>query len=281
MPYLRTKEVGLFYELAGHGLPVLMIHGVGVPGSGWGPQVCALKSRCQLLTFDNRGVGRSVPCRGAISIETMAQDARRLLDEVGWKSAHVVGHSMGGAIAQHLAVTDPKRVRSLVLACTFARGRDGARLTPWVLWMSLRARIGTARMRRRAFLKMLFPEEHVLEQGPDALASQMSILLGRDLAVQPPVMMRQLQALRRSDLSGRLGELKNLPVLTLSAERDPIAPVAQGKRLATAIPGAVFEQIPNASHGVMIQKADLVNERLYWFIQGAEQTRAETRLCRF
>ena len=273
MPYLRAKEVGLFYEMAGHGLPVLLIHGVGVPGSGWGPQVRGLKDRCELLTYDNRGVGRSIPCRGTMSIEAMARDARRLLDDAGWKSAHVVGHSLGGVIAQQLALTNPDRVRSLVLACTFHRGKDGARVTPWVLWMSLRTRIGTLRMRRRAFLQMLFTEEYLLERRPEALASEMSVFLGRDLAVQPPVMMRQLQALRRSDLSGRLAELKDIPALVMGAEKDLIAPLAQGRKLASAIPGSVFEQIANASHGAMIQKADWVNERLFRFFQGVEQQR--------
>ncbi|HEY6170092.1 MAG TPA: alpha/beta fold hydrolase, partial [Verrucomicrobiae bacterium] len=143
MSLLKQSDVELHYELAGSGPPVLMIQGVGVTGEGWRPQVNGLAGEFQTLIFDNRGIGRSIPCRGPVSIETMATDAQALMDAAGWESAHVVGHSMGGVIAQQLALDAPKRVRSLSLLCTFARGKDGARLTPWVLWMTLRTRIGS------------------------------------------------------------------------------------------------------------------------------------------
>src|SRR5262245_64910425 len=118
MPLLACPEVDLYYEVAGSGPPVLFIQGVGVIGAGWQPQVNGLKHRFQTLVFDNRGIGQSLPCHGPISIEAMAQDARVLLDTVGWASAHVVGHSMGGIIAQQLALDCPTRVRSLALLCT-------------------------------------------------------------------------------------------------------------------------------------------------------------------
>src|SRR5262245_62084593 len=141
MPLLNREDGELYYELCGHGPPVLLIQGVGVIGEGWRPQVRALEKDFQTLIFDNRGIGKSVPCRGAISIEAMAEDASALLDAVPWESAHVIGHSMGGVIAQQLALTSPQRIRSLSFLCTFARGVDAAKLTPRVLWMSLRTHI--------------------------------------------------------------------------------------------------------------------------------------------
>ena len=125
---LQRNQVDVHYELGGtiHGPRLLFIQGVGVIGEGWRPQVLELNGYFQTLVFDNRGIGRSQPCRGPISIEAMADDARALLDEVGWESAHVIGHSMGGVIAQQLALDCPKRISSLSLLCTFLRGKDAA-----------------------------------------------------------------------------------------------------------------------------------------------------------
>jgi len=87
---LKRNDVALSYELSGDGPPVLLIQGVGVVGECWRPQVNALEN-FQTLIFDNRGIGNSQPCTGPISLETMASDARALMDAAGWESAHVVG----------------------------------------------------------------------------------------------------------------------------------------------------------------------------------------------
>jgi aminoacrylate hydrolase len=250
-----------------------LIQGVGATGGAWRPQVDALKGSFRTLIFDNRGIGRSRPVRGPVSVEAMAGDARALMDAAGWESAHVVGHSMGGVIAQQLALDCPRRVRSLSLLCTFPRGKDAARLTPWVLWMSLRTRIGTRRMRRRAFLEMLSPVETLRGLGDEALdrmAAELAELIGRDLACHPPILMRQLRALSRHDTFRRLHELAGIPTWVLSAEKDPIAPPTLGCELANAIPGAVYEQFPGASHGVPIFQAGLINERLARFLRSVE-----------
>src|SRR5688572_32125436 len=94
MPLVKRADVDVYCELTGSGPPVLFIQGVGVAGGGWRPQVSDLAKDFQTLVFDNRGLGKSVPCRGPITIEAMADDARALMDSSGWGSAHVVGHSM-------------------------------------------------------------------------------------------------------------------------------------------------------------------------------------------
>jgi pimeloyl-ACP methyl ester carboxylesterase len=266
MATLKRPDFDLYYEIAGQGAPVLLIQGVGVVGEGWRPQVDALKQRFQTLIFDNRGIGKSIPCKGPISIEAMAEDARALMDAAGWESAHVVGHSMGGVIAQQLALDCPQRVRSLSLFCTFARGKDAARLTAWVLWMTLRTRIGTRRMRRRAFLEMICPPAALQTADTDALAVRFAALIGRDLADQPPILMKQLTAMGRHDTYSRLGELRDIPTLVVSAEHDRIALPRYGQMLANAIPGARFELLRDASHGVTIHAPERVNDLLLRFL---------------
>jgi len=267
MALLKRPDGEIYYELSGHGPPVLLIQGVGVTGEGWREEIRTLEKNFQTLTFDNRGIGRSVSCNGPVTIEAMAEDARVLMDAVGWDSAHVVGHSMGGVIAQQLALDVPKRVQSLSLLCTFARGKDAARVTPWVLWMTLRTRLGTRRMRRNAFLHMLFPPDYLEAADRDKLAVEVAEIIGRDLAYSPPVLIKQVQALSRHDVSGRLAQLAGIPTLVVSARHDPVALPKYGRQLAQLIPGATFEEMPSSSHGVIIQEASEVNRRLEKFFQ--------------
>ncbi|MEZ0276975.1 MAG: alpha/beta fold hydrolase [Roseimicrobium sp.] len=273
MPKLTRPDVTISYEVTGQGTPILFIQGIGVAGSGWRPQMEALQNEYTCLSFDNRGLGASTPCTGPITVEAMADDALALMDTMGWESAHVVGHSMGGPIAVQLALNHPKRVRSLTLMCTFARGSDGAKLTPWVLWMTLRTRIGTKRMRRRAFLEMLYPPEYLATQdkdSQDALAAKIAPIIGRDLAVQPPILMKQLQALARHDVYARLAELASIPTWVISGAHDKIARPDSGRRLAEAIPGATFECVEDASHGLPIHLVDRVNGKLRAFLTATD-----------
>jgi pimeloyl-ACP methyl ester carboxylesterase len=176
-------------------------------------------------------------------------------------------HKTLRVVAQQLALNAPGRVKSLVLMCTFARGADGARATPQILWMSLRTRIGTRRMRRRAFLDLIWPAANLRGVDTDALATRISQLVGRDLADNPPILIKQLKALGRHDVFARLNELAQIPTLVMSGEHDPIARQATGRALAAAIPGATFELFHGASHGLPIQHAEAVNQRLVEFFE--------------
>jgi pimeloyl-ACP methyl ester carboxylesterase len=277
MPNLVLDDVDLYYELhpgrpalEGKPMRVVWIQGVGVAGSGWQPQIEGLGPGFSHSVFDNRGLGRSQPCRGQVSIKAMANDAKRLMDHLGWESAHIVGHSMGGVIGQEFALQYPEKVRSLSLLCTFPRGRDAARPTPWVLWMTLRTWIGTRAMRRRAFLEMLVPPSDLRTANLDSLAEQVAKVIGRDLAHQPPIMLRQVRALSKHDASSGLSRLRDIPTLVMSAELDPIAPPRYGRRLGDLIPGSQYLEIRGASHAVTICSPHLVNEPLAKFLAASE-----------
>lgn len=267
MPTLKRADVPLHYAREGAGTPVLFIQGVGVAGEGWRPQVDAFKGSYDTLVFDNRGHNKSIPCTGPITIEAMAEDALALMDAAGWQSAHVVGHSMGGLIAQELALSHPERVRSLALLCTLHRGPAGARVSPTIAWLGIRTRVGTRKMRRRAFLELVYPKSYRAKVDPDEAAAHLGALAGRDLADSPPILMKQLNAMRGHDKFDQLGKLAGIPTLVAAAEEDPIALPEFGELLAKAIPGARYVFWDDASHAITINDAPRVNKALVEFWQ--------------
>lgn len=262
LQFLEHKGCRLAFRVSGTGVPVLMIQGVAVHGDGWIPQTKGLADQFQCLSFDNRGMGKSQPIAVPLTVEQMAEDARVLVDAQGWKDLHVVGHSLGGPIAVQFALTNPKRVRSLSLLCTFARGKDAAPPTPWMMWVGMRTRLGTRRQRQRAFLQLVMPPQALADTNQDVLAEELEPLFGHDIADQPPVTMKQLAAMRAYDATSRLGELSGIPTLVVNARHDPIAPPKLGQRLAEGIPGATFVELTDASHGVTIHQADRINAML-------------------
>jgi len=230
-----------------------------VHGAGWQPQVEALAEHYTCLTFDNRGMGGSQPLGAPITVAQMAEDAFAIMDGLGWSSAHVVGHSLGGLVAQQLALTARSRVRSLALLCTFARGRDATRLTPWMLWVGLRTQVGPRRSRRHAFLQMVLPPTEWESVDRDALAEHLAPLFGHDLADQPPVAMKQLRAMSACDLTPQIGAMAGLPTLIVSAQHDRLAPPASGRTLAAGIPGSRYVELPDAAHGIPLTEPARIN----------------------
>jgi|GEM_PF-55086 len=270
--FVEVDGCRLAYSVRGDGPPVLMIQGVGLHGEGWRPQVDALADRYRCLTFDNRGVGRSRPAGAEVSVERMARDALALMDARGWASAHVVGHSLGGLVALGMALRAPERVRSLALLCTFARGSEAAR-SARMMWIGMRTRVGTRRMRRRAFLEIILPPEMLAGADREALAAELAPLFGHDLGDPEPATDRQLAAMRAYDAAPRLGELAGIPTLVVSAEHDPIAPPELGRALAAGIAGARYVEIARASHGVPIHDAARINQLLAEHLAAAEAAR--------
>ena len=271
----------LSFAIAGSGTAVLAIQGAGHIGRGWKPQVDGLSHQFRFVTFDNRGIGGSARGEEELTIARMAADALAVADAAGLDRFHVLGHSMGGLIALHLALTNPERVKSLALLCTFADGRGATRLSGRMLMLALRSRIGTRAMRRMGMIRMIMPDAYVRQNDAATLARTLGDLFGRDLADQPSIIPQQLRAMSRYSALSRLHELSGMPTLVASAGQDPIAPPPLSKDIASRIDGVRYVEFPDASHALPIQLAHEVNallsEHLVWAEKGDSDRLAEAR----
>jgi pimeloyl-ACP methyl ester carboxylesterase len=270
--HLEVERSGcrLNARVSGNGPPVVLIQGVGVHGDGWLPQVPRLGREFSCMRIDNRGIGRSIPAGPSISVEQMSDDVGSLMDAAGWDDAHIVGHSLGGLVALELALSAPRRVKSLALLCTSASGRDLVRMSWWAIWIGLRMKVGTRRSRRRAFLEMVMPRSGLRRADHDELAASLAPLFGYDLADQPMIALKQAAAARAYSAGSRLGELPRILTIVMTGSDDRVALPEHGAALARRIGNARYAELAGAAHGLAIHRADEVNDILLRHLRAAE-----------
>jgi 3-oxoadipate enol-lactonase len=244
----------LYYEVYGKGEPLLLIMGLGANHLGWAAQVPVYAREFRVIVFDNRGTGQSSFPEGVdCTIPLMADDATALLDFLGVDSAHVYGISMGGMIAQEMALRHPEKVRSLILGATSPGGShavppDAQGIAPLIEQGSA----GDGAF-NPALLDLLF--------SPAYLAEHRSELVEKfgGLANYPPTspeaFAAQLRAAARHDTYDRLPDIA-APTLVLHGTDDPVLPVTNGRILAERIPGAQLVIFEGARHAYMEKQAE-------------------------
>jgi pimeloyl-ACP methyl ester carboxylesterase len=241
------------WERHGAGPPLLLIHGLGYARWGWEPVVERLARSFDVLLFDNRGVGESDAPPGPYTAEAMAADAVQVLDEAGVDRAHVVGTSLGGMVAQELALRWPARVDRLVLACTTPGG-------PKAFPMPQRTvDLMTARATMREYV------ENALEPDPrPELVDR--ILVHRERTAQPfEHWAAQAAAGAAFDAHDRLGSVA-APTLVQHGYGDVVVDPRNADLLAAAIPGARTSVYPGAGHLFMWQEPDRFSRELKAFL---------------
>jgi 3-oxoadipate enol-lactonase len=270
MPYVRaTDGIRLHYGVTGRpgGPPVVLIQGLGADKHLWTLQRLALARRYRTIALDNRGAGRSDKPYGTYSLEQMADDTAAVLDHAGVDDAHVVGASMGGVIAQLIALRHPERVRSLTLACTSCRHHAWRRelLAEWAETAQLE---GMGAMTHRAARWTIGPRSFrrispaigwlgplALSRPPHAFTAQ----VGAILAV--------------SDDIGEQLEQISVPTLVMVGNQDILTPRGDAEELAERIPTAELVVISGAAHGFMVEHATTFNRILLEFLGRAETAR--------
>ena len=259
------------YEVTGSrdGPPLLMLQGLGVDHRGWALQRFAFGRRYRCLAVDNRGVGASAHAPRPFSLEQMASDAVAVLDAEGVPTAHVLGASMGGVVAQMLAVRHPQRVRSLVLACTACRHHDWRRelFAEWAAAVEahgmgalggeegLRWLIGP-RLHRRLGVWLNLMARLLLQADPQNFAAQVHAILDASDELR-----FELAALRA-------------PALVITGSQDLMTPLGDAEELDELLVQARLVEIRGAGHALMAEQPNAFNRAVLAFLTEIDAARA-------
>ena len=267
MPHARTNGIDIYYEQHGSGPELLLIMGLGAHLGAWVQQTPVFAKQFHVTVFDNRGAGRSSAPAEPYSIRGMAEDTAALLAALGIARAHVVGASMGGMIAQELAIAYPERVDRLVLACSRARDRGGLRRVLAPAQMALRG--AELEPVQRALMEMPWSYTHAFMSEPRRVRAALSYLEQDAYPIRPDAYRRQLEAVLAHDTLDRLGRIA-APTLVLVGAEDILTPVAEAEELARGIPGARLQVLPRGGHAFFAEYAADVNRAVLDFLTGPE-----------
>lgn len=260
MSFVDVNGVTLAYERRGEGRPLLIIAGLGCARWMWWRNLESLARSYDVIAFDNRGVGESSAPEGPYSIRQMAEDACGLIDALGIQQADVLGISMGGYIAQELALAHPQRIRRLVLGAT---GVWGGAATD-----EFQAAVARARgLPPEPFLTQLLP----LLVGPgywEREPEQRDQLLKMRLNALPQVHAYEAQvaACAEHDTRDRLGQIE-IPSLVVWGAEDKVVPPEQGEQLAAGLPNVQTHVYPDAGHYFFAECATDFHRRIFEFLK--------------
>jgi 3-oxoadipate enol-lactonase len=260
--------MALHHVRRGSGEPLLLIQGMSGHHLHWGePFMAGLVPHFDTIAIDHRNTGYSPRVDGPFTLVDLAEDAVGALDDLGIESAHVLGISMGGMVAQELALRHPGRVRTLVLGCTYAGGAEGTLTSPEVTQiLAAGMQSGDRATALRAAWGVNVSEAFGADEANYATFEEISAR--KPVAVE--VIVRQMQAIGGHDTSARLAEIA-APTLVLHGTDDQMLPLSNGEAIARAIPGARLEVLDGAGHMFWIEQpqrsAQLVREHC---LAGAE-----------
>lgn len=256
--YTQSGPSLAYHSFGTQGPPVLFIMGFGMPGAVWGPQVDELQADHRCCYYDHLGVGDSDRGPFLRTIPSMAEDAVRIMDDLSWDRAHVVGVSMGGMIAQELALRSKDRLRSLTLVATHGGAPVASLPTPKGMWLFLKGLFGGRKARLKSLPRLLYPDEFIASMGSD-LRKHLDVRLGRPPKLR--TVLGQLYAVNRHSTESRLHQIQT-PTLLVRPGKDILIRPTQTDRLAARIPNAEVLRFDDAGHGVTFQKAEELNAAL-------------------
>jgi len=272
MAKAKVNGININYRVQGKGEPLVLIQGYSADHSGWMFQTRAFKKYYRVITFDNRGVGKTSKPGGAYSTKMMADDTVGLMDHLGIKKAHVLGVSMGGMIAQAVAINYPERVNKLILGCTYAGRNESSGLAP-------------------EFSRAFGYGEDYTEDEVRSVARSTPILKITDtissLAFNRPLFriifipLMRIQV-RLNGNTGLLGQLeavlnhntfKNLPAvkvptLVINGSKDRDIKPSSSDVIAKLIPNAKLVKVEGGSHAFFIEMSGRFNKEVLVFLRG-------------
>ena len=264
MPKAMVQGINLYYEVNGSGYPLVLIRGLASNADHWYCQVPAFSSHFSVMTFDNRGIGRSDVPDSPFTISTMADDTVGLMDVLGISRAHVLGISMGGMIVQEIALKYPQRVNGLILACTHCGGKKAVPADPAVV-QNLVASLfsGTEEALQKGF-RSLFTER-TIQEAPGIVQRYGEV--SKRFPAAAPVLVNQLKLGQRFDTWEDLVNIQN-PTLVIVGKEDILIPPENSKILAERIPNARLRILERGGHQFLIEDPEAFNNAVLEFLMG-------------
>ena len=265
MPYARVNGIRIYYEEHGRGTPLVLIMGYGDDCRKWAQHVPALARRHRVVVFDNRGVGRTTMPRSGYSIPNFARDTVGLLNHLGLGALHLLGYSMGGRIAQHVAIHHPARLRSLILCATSARPSAFNRYTLWLdrvliprYGLGAVAPFGPIYQYTRAYFQRHFRALVTSLRKPARWRGPVHGLLGQARAIQAHDTARDLHRIAP-------------PTLVLLGDQELLNPIPEAQFLAGRIPQATLQILKGGGHGFLWEIPRAFNRAVLTFTRRVDR----------
>jgi len=263
MPTTRVNGINIYYQEAGAGDPLVLLMGWGGDHTAWALQVAAFSAEFRCISPDNRGAGRSDQPDAPYAIRLMADDTVGLLDALGIDRSHVAGLSMGGMIAQEMAVNYPGRVRTLQLHATLARVDPFLRAVGQSL-LQARAALGREEYVRLLLTWVLSPRTYA--EHADNVEMMVRIMVDHPYPASLAGLTRQAEACWAHDTLERLGQIRCPTLITVGVD-DIFVPPRFSQELHARIPGAELRVIEGGGHGYLWEQAPAFNDSCLQFLR--------------
>lgn len=259
----RINGVELAYDLQGTGAPLVMIHGAQGDQSMFTGFAPAFVHAFHVLTFDQRGSGLSDKPDAPCTMAMLADDTAALMDHVGFSSAHILGVSMGGMIAQEFALRHPHKTRSLVLGCTTPGGPNAIPLPAGAFAKAYSTKEMSAEERGRALAEACFTKGYI-DQHPEVIPAM--IESRRRRPIDPVALSHRMKAVNTHDTFDRLPQI-SCPTLVITGKDDVLIPWENSQLIASRIPGAQLVVLEPAGHIFWGEQPEQSHAAIQGFLQ--------------
>lgn len=261
MPIIHANGVDLFYESLGTGEPLLLLAGFACDHTIWAKVVPTLARQYLVISIDNRGMGQSPASKTLASVRDMAEDAAAVLQALGLGPVHVAGHSMGGMIAQELALSHAELVRSLSLLASFAE-TDARGKAIIESWGDMPTKVDPLTM-TKALLPWMYTNGFYSQ--PGVIDKLIQLILANPYPPSAQAIYDQSRAISASNTTNRLHEI-TCPTLILAGGEDILAPVSSSQQLAQGIRGSELVVLEKTGHGLLIETPEMVVKAMLGFL---------------
>jgi pimeloyl-ACP methyl ester carboxylesterase len=257
----RIGDIFVAYKDFGRGDPLVLINGFGATMDTWNPPILgALCDSSRVVLFDSRGMGYSGSSDKPYSIPLFARDTAGLMDLLGISRAHIIGFSLGGMIAQELALLHPEKVRSLVLVSTDCGGPHAERMSADV-WKTLLDKSGDLREQAERMFSVLFPPVWAREHDPWDYCPEI-----HETTPEAHTFRQSETLFTWQGTYERLSEIR-CPTMVITGTDDIIIPPENSFTLTRRIPAAWLVQVRNGGHGLAYQFPELFSRVVMTFLE--------------